>query len=87
MCGNTLTAGVRAWLSTPETLNAACVLQVASTLLPLCFVYDIFWVFIQPLLTDSTSVMVEVSPWAVNPEPHAALEQRLPQPCSLLSKF
>lgn len=36
--------------------------QVASILLPLCFAYDIFWVFIQPLLTDGKSVMVEVSP-------------------------
>lgn len=37
----------------------ACV-QVASILLPLCFVYDVFWVFLQPLLTHGDSVMVKV---------------------------
>lgn len=37
-------------------------LRVACVLLPLCFAYDIFWVFLQPLLTGSdTSVMVEVA--------------------------
>ena len=36
-------------------------LQVACVLLPLCFCYDVFWVFLQPLLTDGPSVMVEVS--------------------------
>ena len=36
-------------------------LQVACILLPLCFLYDIFWVFLQPLLTHSDSVMVDVS--------------------------
>lgn len=36
--------------------------QVASILLPLCFLYDVFWVFIQPMLTKGgTSVMIEVS--------------------------
>ena len=33
--------------------------QVASVLLPLCFLYDIFWVFLQPLLLGGPSVMVE----------------------------
>lgn len=37
------------------------VLQVACLLLPLCFLYDVFWVFIQPLLTDGPSVMVKVT--------------------------
>lgn len=36
-------------------------LQVACILLPLCFVYDVFWVFLQPLLTNGDSVMVKVS--------------------------
>lgn len=37
-------------------------LRVACVLLPLCFLYDVFWVFIQPLLTGGgTSVMVEVA--------------------------
>ncbi|KAK9790591.1 hypothetical protein WJX73_010358 [Symbiochloris irregularis] len=37
-------------------------LKVASILLPLCFLYDVFWVFIQPLLTKGgTSVMIEVA--------------------------
>lgn len=35
-------------------------MQVACILLPLCFVYDIFWVFIEPLIMGGTSVMVEV---------------------------
>ena len=39
----------------------ACV-QVACILLPLCFLYDVFWVFLQPLLTHSDSVMVDVRP-------------------------
>lgn len=37
-------------------------LRVACVLLPLCFFYDIFWVFLQPMLTGGgTSVMVEVA--------------------------
>jgi signal peptide peptidase-like protein 2B len=37
-------------------------LRVACVLLPLCFAYDVFWVFLQPMLTGSgTSVMVEVA--------------------------
>ena len=35
--------------------------QVACILLPLCFVYDVFWVFIEPLIMGGTSVMVEAS--------------------------
>ena len=34
---------------------------MASLLLLLCLAYDVFWVFIQPLFSDGTSVMVEVS--------------------------
>jgi hypothetical protein len=34
--------------------------QVALILLPIAFCYDVFWVFIQPLLTHSESVMVRV---------------------------
>jgi hypothetical protein len=36
------------------------VVQVACILLPLCFTYDIFWVFIEPMIIGGTSVMVEV---------------------------
>lgn len=37
-------------------------LKVACVLLPLCFCYDIFWVFLQPLIVgDGKSVMVEVA--------------------------
>ncbi|KAJ9515138.1 hypothetical protein QJQ45_028935, partial [Haematococcus lacustris] len=36
------------------------VLQVACILLPLLFFYDVFWVFLSPLLFNGTSVMVEV---------------------------
>eukprot|EP00878_Enallax_costatus_P005247 GHUV01005514.1.p1 GENE.GHUV01005514.1~~GHUV01005514.1.p1 ORF type:complete len:657 (+),score=154.76 GHUV01005514.1:2409-4379(+) len=37
-------------------------LKVACVLLPLCFCYDIFWVFLQPLIIgDGESVMVEVA--------------------------
>lgn len=37
-------------------------LRVACVLLPLCFFYDVFWVFLQPMLTGGgTSVMVEVA--------------------------
>ena len=36
-------------------------LRVACVLLPLCFAYDVFWVFIEPLLFGGQSVMVEVS--------------------------
>mmetsp|Transcript_28552 Transcript_28552/g.68031 ORF Transcript_28552/g.68031 Transcript_28552/m.68031 type:complete len:435 (+) Transcript_28552:302-1606(+) len=37
-------------------------LKVAMILLPLAFFYDVFWVFIQPMLTHSASVMVKVRP-------------------------
>ena len=33
---------------------------MASLLLLLCLAYDVFWVFIQPMFSDGTSVMVEV---------------------------
>jgi len=33
---------------------------VACIVLPAAVVYDVFWVFIQPLLTRGPSVMVEV---------------------------
>eukprot|EP00191_Tetraselmis_sp_GSL018_P002793 CAMPEP_0177615842 /NCGR_PEP_ID=MMETSP0419_2-20121207/23745_1 /TAXON_ID=582737 /ORGANISM="Tetraselmis sp., Strain GSL018" /LENGTH=693 /DNA_ID=CAMNT_0019113675 /DNA_START=154 /DNA_END=2238 /DNA_ORIENTATION=+ len=36
-------------------------LKVAMILLPLAFFYDVFWVFIQPMLTHSASVMVKVA--------------------------
>lgn len=36
-------------------------LKVASVLLPLAFVYDIWWVFLQPLVTGGPSVMVQVA--------------------------
>ena len=35
-------------------------MQVACILLPLCFMYDIFWVFITPVIMGGKSVMVEV---------------------------
>lgn len=35
-------------------------MQVACILLPLAFVYDVWWVFLQPAVTGSESVMVEV---------------------------
>ena len=35
---------------------------MASLLLLLCLAYDVFWVFIQPMFSDGTSVMVEVGP-------------------------
>ena len=43
--------------------------QVACVLLPLCFLYDIFWVFLQPLLLGGPSVMVQ----ACATRTHAAL--------------
>lgn len=36
-------------------------LKVASVLLPLAFVYDVWWVFIQPLVTGGDSVMIAVA--------------------------
>lgn len=37
-------------------------LRVAAILLPLCFMYDVFWVFIQPMIFGGgRSVMVEVA--------------------------
>ena len=33
---------------------------MACILLPLCFLYDIFWVFITPIIMGGKSVMVEV---------------------------
>ena len=35
-------------------------LQVAMILLPLAFVYDVFWVFIEPMIFSGPSVMVKV---------------------------
>lgn len=35
--------------------------QVASILLPLAFLYDVWWVFIQPLFTGGSSVMIVVA--------------------------
>jgi signal peptide peptidase-like protein 2B len=45
-------------------------LRVACVLLPLCFAYDVFWVFLQPLLSGSgsSSVMVEVASGAGSSE-------------------
>lgn len=42
------------------SMQMSC-LQVACILLSLCLVYDVFWVFVQPLVTHSSSVMVTVS--------------------------
>lgn len=54
-------------------------MQVACILLPLCFVYDIFWVFIEPLIMGGTSVMVEVrTPMAAVCYKHVFLERLLP---------
>ena len=39
-------------------------MQVACILLPLCFLYDIFWVFITPVIMGGKSVMVEVGMFA-----------------------
>ncbi|KAK9828615.1 hypothetical protein WJX72_001047 [[Myrmecia] bisecta] len=36
-------------------------IKVACILLPLCFVYDVFWVFIQPQLFNAPSVMIQVA--------------------------
>lgn len=36
-------------------------LATATILLPLAFVYDVWWVFLQPLVTGGPSVMVEVA--------------------------
>jgi signal peptide peptidase-like protein 2B len=44
-------------------------LRVACVLLPLCFFYDVFWVFLQPLLFgDGSSVMVQVAEGAGSKE-------------------
>ncbi len=36
-------------------------LQVASILLPMAFLYDVWWVFLQPLVTGGDSVMIVVA--------------------------
>ena len=35
--------------------------QVASILLPMAFLYDVWWVFLQPLVTGGDSVMIVVA--------------------------
>ncbi|CAL8468855.1 g8396 [Coccomyxa elongata] len=52
-------------------------IKVACILLPLCFVYDVFWVFIEPLIMGGTSVMVEV---ATGEASHEALPMLLTAP-------
>lgn len=52
-----------------SALTRAAVMQVACILLPLCFAYDIFWVFITPLMMGGKSVMVEVRPLTRKPWP------------------
>ena len=52
-----------------SALTKAAVMQVACILLPLCFAYDIFWVFITPLMMGGKSVMVEVRPLTIKPWP------------------
>ena len=52
-----------------SALTKSAVMQVACILLPLCFAYDIFWVFITPLMMGGKSVMVEVRPLTRNPWP------------------
>lgn len=62
------------------------IVQVACILLPLCFVYDIFWVFIEPLIMGGTSVMVEVGvPFSPLPSPSMDLYLNNASPlwCSL----
>lgn len=53
--------GISLMLLVMRTLRLGS-MRVACILLPLCFAYDVFWVFVQPLLFgDGTSVMVEVA--------------------------
>jgi Signal peptide peptidase len=42
------------------SLSCQCAWQVATILLGSMLCYDVFWVFIQPRLSHSSSVMVEV---------------------------
>lgn len=48
------------WRASHLTWMVVHVLQVACILLPLCFLYDIFWVFLEPRIMGGPSVMVEV---------------------------
>jgi hypothetical protein len=57
------------WSDIPASVRGVAPWQVASVLLPLCFLYDIFWVFLQPLLLGGPSVMVQ----ACTTRMHAAL--------------
>ncbi|KAF8059420.1 SPPL2 [Scenedesmus sp. PABB004] len=60
--------GVAIMLLVLRTLRLPSV-RVACVLLPLCFAYDVFWVFLQPLLTGGgPSVMVAVAGGAGLPE-------------------
>ena len=56
--------------------------QVASILLPLAFCYDIWWVFVQPLVFGGTSVMVEVATGGASRE-QMPMVLRVPQANSL----
>ena len=47
-------------------------LKVACILLPCCFLYDVFWVFIQPLLLGGKSVMVSVATGQGRSSSHAS---------------
>ena len=50
-----------AWFCNGYSEQHVCA-QVACVLLPLCFLYDVFWVFLQPLLIGGPSVMVQARP-------------------------
>mmetsp|Transcript_27243 Transcript_27243/g.73614 ORF Transcript_27243/g.73614 Transcript_27243/m.73614 type:complete len:548 (-) Transcript_27243:211-1854(-) len=52
--------GVALMLLILRTLKLASI-KVACVLLPLCFLYDIFWVFLSPYFFGGESVMVEVA--------------------------
>ncbi|KAK9818848.1 hypothetical protein WJX81_006352 [Elliptochloris bilobata] len=60
-------------------------IKVASVLLPLCFLYDIFWVFLQPLLIGGPSVMVATGGASHEMLPVLLLVPRLQGPPSAYS--
>ncbi|KAL6753469.1 signal peptide peptidase-like protein [Haematococcus lacustris] len=60
--------GVALMLLVLRTLRLSS-MKVACILLPLLFFYDVFWVFLSPLLFNGTSVMVEVASGGSAQEP------------------
>ena len=60
-------------------LSCQCLWQVATILLGSMLCYDVFWVFIQPRLSHSSSVMVEVCrwPWPWSARDHCSAHQCL----------